>query len=98
MKFTELVSCLFISLALVSIGFLGSDGLKRFSSGNRVVSVKGVSKREVEADMAYWSLRHVAKASTVDEARANLRESQKKSERVSGKAWNKIRANSCKKD
>jgi hypothetical protein len=66
-----------IAASLVSVGFFGAEGLKRFSSENRVVTVKGVSEREVEADMAYWTIRHVSKAETLDEARARLKNSQK---------------------
>ncbi len=47
-------------VALIGFGFIGlqiGGGLKGFSSGNRVVVVKGVSEREVEADVAFWPVR-----------------------------------------
>lgn len=77
MKIVQLISCLLVSVALLGIGYFASDGLKRFSSANRVVSVKGVAERDVVADMAYWTIRHVVKAPTVEQARAKLKESQK---------------------
>ncbi len=77
MKKIELLSYLFLTFGLIGTGFLASDGLKRFSSGNRVVSVKGVAEREVESDMAYWSIRHISKAPTLDQTRVKLKESQK---------------------
>lgn len=51
---------LFVALGLAACGWLVLQGLKDFRTGERSVSVKGLAEREVQADLALWSLRFVA--------------------------------------
>ena len=44
------------SLGLVLSGYLLGDGLRRAKAAERSVSVRGVSERDVTADLATWSL------------------------------------------
>lgn len=44
------------SLAMVSSGYLLGDGLRRAKLADRSVSVRGVSERDVTADLASWTL------------------------------------------
>lgn len=76
MKNNQFISFFIIAVALFSIGFFTSKGMKRFGAENRIVSVKGVSERDVEADMAYWTIRHVAKDQNLEKAKVKLKESQ----------------------
>ncbi|MBN1828641.1 MAG: SIMPL domain-containing protein [Deltaproteobacteria bacterium] len=48
--------CLLAGLALV--GYLLSNGLLQFKSLDRTVAVKGLSEREVAADVAIWPIRY----------------------------------------
>ncbi len=60
--------CTYIGAALllaVGIGFAGwsvKQGLETFRMEDRVVSVKGLAERDVEADLAIWSLSYSATA------------------------------------
>lgn len=46
-----------IAVGLASLGYLLADGLLRFKGMDRTVSVKGLSEREVPADVAIWPIR-----------------------------------------
>jgi len=48
---------LFVALGLTALGYLLSDGLLRFKALDRTVSVKGLSEREVPADVAIWPIK-----------------------------------------
>ena len=45
-----------ISLALAASGYLLGDGLRRAKSAERSISVRGVSERDVTADLATWTI------------------------------------------
>ena len=49
-----------VALGLTVSGWAVGDGFARARLGDRYVTVKGVSEREVEADLALWSLTFVA--------------------------------------
>lgn len=53
------LGAILIAVSLVLSAFLISDGLRHFRSFDRVVTVKGLSVKEVEADIAYWPIAHV---------------------------------------
>ncbi|MEX0758419.1 MAG: SIMPL domain-containing protein [Tistlia sp.] len=63
---------LFVALGLAAFGWLVAQGLQDFRSGERSVSVKGLAEREVEADLALWSLRFVATDDDLNAAQARL--------------------------
>ncbi|MCY7271884.1 MAG: SIMPL domain-containing protein [Sphingomonas bacterium] len=44
------------SAALVASGYLLGDGLRRAKSAERSISVRGVSERDVTADLATWTI------------------------------------------
>ena len=44
------------SAALVTSGYLLGDGLRRAKSAERSISVRGVSERDVTADLATWTI------------------------------------------
>ena len=44
------------SLAMISSGYLLGDGLRRAKSAERSISVRGVSERDVTADLATWTV------------------------------------------
>lgn len=75
---SSLLPSIILSLSFVAFGYLTSQGIQHFSSGNRIVTVKGVSEKDIEADLVYWTIRHQGKAETLDEARKKIRESNSK--------------------
>lgn len=50
----------FIMAGLMTAGFFVKQGLVSFRTDDRVVTVKGLSERDVEADLAIWTLSAVS--------------------------------------
>jgi hypothetical protein len=65
------VAALLLAAGLAAGGWLAGEGVARARAGDRFVTVKGISEREVRADVAIWPLRLVA--SDDDLARAHAR-------------------------
>jgi hypothetical protein len=53
------------SLAMVGSGYLLGDGLRRAKMADRSVSVRGVSERDVTADLATWTVSFAEKGDTL---------------------------------
>ena len=53
-----LIVGLLIALGITSAGWFVREGLMTFRMEDRVVSMKGLAERDVEADLAIWSLSH----------------------------------------
>lgn len=68
-----------LAASLIISAFLVADGLKKFRSYERVVTVKGLAVREVEADTVIWPISHVV---TGDELAALQTQIEKNSERI----------------
>ena len=45
-----------ISVAMIGSGYLLGDGLRRAKMAERSVTVRGVSERDVTADLATWTI------------------------------------------
>lgn len=56
-RFVVLGSVAIVMVGLMGSGFLLGDGLRRAKEADREVTVKGVSERDVTADIATWSIR-----------------------------------------
>jgi hypothetical protein len=61
-----------ISVGLVVCGLLIGNGFAQGRAGERFVTVKGVSEREVKADLAIWPLHIVAADNVLESASAKL--------------------------
>ena len=61
-----------IGLGIASGGFLAGEGLVKSRLGYRVVTVKGLSEREVKADLGFWPVRFVVTGATLEDARGKL--------------------------
>jgi hypothetical protein len=55
-RFDRLVPAVVLSLAIAFAGAAIGRGIMQFRTADRFVSVKGVSEREVKADLALWPL------------------------------------------
>eukprot|EP00003_Mantamonas_plastica_P003359 TRINITY_DN12685_c0_g3_i1.p2 TRINITY_DN12685_c0_g3~~TRINITY_DN12685_c0_g3_i1.p2 ORF type:complete len:237 (+),score=47.51 TRINITY_DN12685_c0_g3_i1:116-826(+) len=64
----KIIVTLILAFAVITSASLISDGLTNLRTGDRYVTVKGVSEREVQADLALWPIRFVATGSTLNEA------------------------------
>jgi len=57
MKKSDLIPAAFlVGLAIVVLGWFLRDGIVQFRAGERVVTVKGLSERQVAADRVIWPL------------------------------------------
>lgn len=55
-KFTGFVPALLVAVAIVVLGLSLKAGIDNFSSRDRVVTVKGLAEREVQADLVTWPI------------------------------------------
>jgi len=63
---------IFLAVGIAVAGFFVSQGLLHLHGGERAVSVRGVSEREVQADMAVWSLTFTVTDNDLTAAQKNL--------------------------
>jgi len=61
-----------IGLGAAAAGWFVGDGFREARAADRVVTVKGVAEREVEADVALWPLRFVATDDILARARERV--------------------------
>jgi hypothetical protein len=67
-----------LALGMVIAGLLVGGGFARGRVADRYVTVKGISEREVQADLAIWPLRLVSASDDLATANAQLQESLRK--------------------
>jgi hypothetical protein len=65
-----------IGLGVASGGFLAGESLVKSRLGFRTVTVKGLSEREVKADLGFWPIRFVVTGPTLEAARSALEASE----------------------
>ena len=66
-----------IGLGVATGGYLAGESLVKSRLGYRVVTVKGLSEREVKADLGFWPIRFVTTGATLEDARTKLEISEK---------------------
>ncbi|MEQ8266573.1 MAG: SIMPL domain-containing protein [Parvibaculum sp.] len=72
-SFFTLTAALILGLGIALGGYLGGQGLVKSRLGDRSVSVKGLSEREVKADLALWALRFVATGNDLTETQGQVK-------------------------
>lgn len=70
-----LISSLFVSVGLVAGGYFTGDGLLRAKMADRYVTVRGLSERDVQADLATWTLAYSAQGHDLATVQGQIRES-----------------------
>jgi hypothetical protein len=73
---SNIIAGALIGLGVASAGFLAGDALVKSRLGLRNVTVKGLSEREVKADLGFWPVRFVATGPSLEVARAKLETSE----------------------
>jgi hypothetical protein len=73
---TSIVAAGVLAIGVAAAGFLAGDALIKSRLGFRTVTVKGLSEREVKADLGFWPIRFVANGPTLEEARRRLEASE----------------------
>ena len=68
-----IIAAVILALGLALGGWFGGQGLVQSRLGDRSVSVKGLSEREVKADLALWGLRFVATGNDLKETQVEIK-------------------------
>jgi hypothetical protein len=74
----DLTRTIILSVAIVFAGLMIGGGLSKVRQNEHVVTVKGISEREVKADLAIWPLRIVAASNDLNTANQTLATSLQK--------------------
>jgi hypothetical protein len=72
-----ILSALLLALGVASGGLFIGNGISARNSGNRSVSVKGLSEREVPASVAIWTIAYSATGNDVSAINSKLQDSTK---------------------
>lgn len=75
-SFARVIAGGLVGLGVAAGGFFAGDSLVKSRLGFRTVTVKGLSEREVKADLGFWPIRFVVTGPTLEAARANLEVSE----------------------
>ena len=78
MKDSLLSLGLTLMVGLTLAGYLVSDGIKTIKTADRYVTVKGLSEKNVKADMAAWNIVFMSQGATFDKAIAGNKVDQEK--------------------
>lgn len=70
----SLLSSLILALGMILGGYLLGDGLLRAKAADRTVTVRGLAERDVEANLATWTLSYSAQGSDLAAVRAEVDE------------------------
>lgn len=70
---TRIISALLIAVGLISAGYWVSKGLQHFQGGERAVSVRGLSERDVKADLAIWAIQYTVTNNDLGAAQTDLK-------------------------
>ncbi|CAN5217947.1 SIMPL domain-containing protein [soil metagenome] len=76
MSLSKIIAGGLIGLGFASGGFLAGESLVKSRLGFRTVTVKGLSEREVKADLGFWPIRFVMTGPTLEAARTALETSE----------------------
>ena len=69
---TGLLAAVVLGLGVAAAGWLVAEGVRDWRTAERLVTVRGLAEREVEADLALWPLRLVATSDDLATAQAEL--------------------------
>lgn len=72
---TNMGSAFVVALGIAAAGWFVGNGFLQGRAADRFVTVKGVSERDVKADMALWPLRFVSTNNDLGTAQAEIRKS-----------------------
>jgi hypothetical protein len=71
-RLSLIVSALLLSIGLATAGFFVGQGISERSNGRQIVSVKGLSEREVPASVATWTVGYSATGNDLGEINKKL--------------------------
>src|SRR5690554_2120618 len=72
LSLSRIVSALLVAIGIALAGYLAGQALITSREPIRTVTVKGLSERNVMADLGYWPIKFVATGPTLEAARSQL--------------------------
>jgi hypothetical protein len=76
-RLSLLVSALFVAVGLASAGYFIGQGVAGRNDGRRIISVKGLSEKEVPASVAIWNVGYAVTGNQLDEINKKLSDNTK---------------------
>jgi len=76
-RISLVISAFLIGLGLTAAGYFVGEGISGRSTGRRIISVKGLSEKEVPASVATWTVGYTATGNELGEINKKLAESTK---------------------
>jgi hypothetical protein len=76
-RLSLILSALLLALGLAIAGFFIGEGISSRNSGRRIISVKGLSEKEVPASVATWTIGYSATGNDLGEINKKLGDSTK---------------------
>ncbi len=76
-RFTSVIAALLIAAGLAAAGYFIGQGISERNAGRRIISVKGLSEREVPASVATWTIGYSANGNELSEINRKLADSTK---------------------
>src|SRR3954462_12655098 len=77
LRISPILAALLIAVGLTAAGYFVGQGISERNSGRRIISVKGLSEREVPASVATWSIGYSANGNDLGEINKKLADSTK---------------------
>jgi hypothetical protein len=74
---TNVVAAVVVALGLVGSGAFIGHGMQKLNAGNRYVTVKGLSEKEVGADLVIWPIAYVEAGNQLPEIYARIERNNK---------------------
>jgi uncharacterized protein len=75
-SFARILAGGLVGLGVAAGGYMAGESLVKSRLGYRVVTVKGLSEREVKANLGFWPIRFVVTGPTLEEARSRLEKAE----------------------
>ena len=77
MRYRSKPTSFWLAVGLIAAAFILASAFIKFKEGPKTVSVRGLSERQVQADMALWPVKATITAATLEELYSSLDTSQK---------------------
>ncbi|MAE52210.1 MAG: SIMPL domain-containing protein [Micavibrio sp.] len=68
------IGLVLLSLSIFFAGFMIAGGMKEFRSADRSVNMKGLAQKDVEADLAIWTIKHSATGNDLSTVQATIKD------------------------
>ena len=76
-RFSSIIAAALVAIGLAIAGYFVGHGISERSAGRRIISVKGLSEREVPASVATWTIGYSATGNDLNEINKKLADSTK---------------------